>query len=219
MKQQLELGGPKVQYGKRIILSDAYLSIQTGQINGLLGRNGSGKSTLMKLLFGSLRNENSWIRHQTNVLTKPAYRHTNLIQYLPQTTFLPGHLSIQTAIHWIVTNRAKAAALLQQYQLDHKQRCEILSEGQRRLFEASLLLNSETQFLLLDEPFTRLSPLQAEEMAALIKSKKDEKGILVSDHDYHAVIKISDTVTLLSNGVTRKMENEVDLIAAGYLPG
>ncbi len=91
-----------------------------------------------------------------------------------------------------------------------------LSGGERRLVELFSILKSNTQFDLLDEPFTHLSPLQIEKAQEIILEEKINKGILITDHLHQAVTAICDNLYVLSNGKTHLTKNLEDLEKLGY---
>ena len=85
------------------ILKDIYLSCETGEIVGILGRNGSGKSTLLKIIFGTMTAENKFVRVGTKVIKKIS-DNKNLIHYLPQNHFLPNHIKVKSLIALLCTS-------------------------------------------------------------------------------------------------------------------
>ncbi|MFW1401528.1 hypothetical protein ACEV76_24570, partial [Vibrio parahaemolyticus] len=79
------------------------------------------------------------------------------------------------------------------------------------------IAKSTTRFILLDEPFTQLSPLQIEKLKILLHEEKENKGILVTDHMYQHILDISDSLYILSNGRTHLTKNISDIEQYGYL--
>src|SRR5436190_22330876 len=93
MNHTLEADGIQLEYDGRKILSDVYLSCETGKITGLLGRNGEGKSCLMKIIYGSLKCDKS-IRIDS-VPSHEAYKSSSLLVYMPQFNFVPKSLTLK----------------------------------------------------------------------------------------------------------------------------
>jgi len=91
-----------------------------------------------------------------------------------------------------------------------------LSGGQTRLTETYILLKTAAKFVLLDEPFTHLSPLMIEQVQELVSEAKKEKGILITDHMYRHIIDLSDTLYLLANGKTHLIRDLSELEFLGY---
>jgi ABC-type branched-subunit amino acid transport system ATPase component len=98
------------------------------------------------------------------------------------------------------------------------QRASDLSGGERRFLETYVILKSKTQFVILDEPFTHLMPLQIEKISELIVEEKSNKGIILTDHMYNAILDIADTTYVLANGKIHLVKNNIDLERLGYLP-
>jgi ABC-type lipopolysaccharide export system ATPase subunit len=92
-----------------------------------------------------------------------------------------------------------------------------LSGGERRIIETYIILKSESKIVLLDEPFSHLSPLHIETVKAMITEEKQHKMIIISDHMYHHIIESADTIYLLKNGTTKKIENLTELEDYKYL--
>ncbi|UOB17515.1 ATP-binding cassette domain-containing protein [Abyssalbus ytuae] len=206
-------------YNNKKILSDIYLSCRSGEIKGLIGRNGSGKSTLLKIIFGSEKPNSQFIKVDDEILKTMSDRR-NRINYLPQHHFLPNHIKIKSLMKLFLPE-AICNSLQQNYFLKpllNKKNHE-LSGGERRIVEIFLIINSESKFVLLDEPFNGVSPVLKNYIVEYIKEKKPSKGFIITDHDYQNILDVSDKIIFLSNGYLREIKNESDLINLGYLPG
>ncbi len=97
-------------FGEKKVLQDIFLSCETGEILGILGRNGSGKSTLFEIIFGTLKGENQFIKFNEIILKNQVDR-KNRISYLPQNSFLPKNIKIKKLIE-LFCNDENAAELL-----------------------------------------------------------------------------------------------------------
>jgi lipopolysaccharide export system ATP-binding protein len=82
-----------------------------------------------------------------------------------------------------------------------------------------MIIHSRADFILLDEPFTHISPIQAEEFKPVIRACAKRKGIIITDHQYYNILEVSDKVILLTNGVTKHISNNDELVTYGYLSG
>ena len=215
MKHVLEADGIQLEFNGRQILSNVYLKFETAKITGLLGRNGQGKSCLMNIIYGSLPCEKS-VRFD-RVSIKEPYKRTDLIRFLPQFHYLPKSLSL----HRIFTDFELAYnAFAEQFpEFIGRQKDTIgrLSGGERRLVEMYVLIKSKSQFVMLDEPFTMLNPLQIEKVKSLLIEEKKSKGILVTDHLYRHILDLSDNLYVLSNSRTILTHNNSDLEILGYI--
>lgn len=212
---KLEVDSVFYQVPERVILSDVHLSLTEGEVLGVFGRNGSGKSTLFKLMFGLISAESFNLRVD-GVKGKNIYNQ-GLLQYLPQNDFVPGSFKLAQAMSLFQlddTSRKRIFNILQEVEI---QRVYALSGGKRRLFEACLLLFSKSPFLILDEPFTGLTPLVIEQLGELIREASTNKGIIITDHLYRSVLSISDRLMLMTAGTLKPIEGANDLEKAGYL--
>lgn len=213
--QELYVDSVAHRYGERSILSNVYLNCSIGEVVGLLGRNGSGKSTLLKIIFGSIRPD--YIHMKLNgEPVKRAYR-SGLLAYLPQNSFVPARLKIKQLVE-LYTNRYKSDLLTQEVIYTNLNRMiGDLSGGQRRLIECLLILYSDSDFVLLDEPFSQLAPLIIEELQMHIEQFKPLKGIILTDHYYRQILTVSTRIVLLHNGCNYKINTIEDLQLHGYI--
>ena len=92
-----------------------------------------------------------------------------------------------------------------------------LSGGEVRIAEMYMVLNSEAEFCILDEPFSNVAPKYVEMMQQLIQQHKATKGIIISDHMYEQVMDITDGLFLLRDGYTFPIKSREDLIHHGYI--
>jgi len=92
-----------------------------------------------------------------------------------------------------------------------------LSGGARRVIELMLVLNSNSRFVLLDEPFSGVMPVHVESIRKMIQHAKAEKGIILTDHLYRNVLAIADRLYLISNGNTYAIRDHDELFSRGYL--
>ncbi len=204
-------------FGLRQVLSDVFITCKQGEIIGLLGRNGSGKSTLLKIIFGSLKADHKFVKVDDKHI-RSLYDSRNLIQYLPQDSFLPNHVTIKKIIS--IFCELEQAVQLFEIELVKpflNQKSNQLSGGERRLIEILILLYSKAKYVLLDEPFNGLAPLHIEIIKNHIKELATKKGFIISDHNYNSVLAISTSIILLHEGGTKKIKDHQELVHFGYL--
>ncbi|SFK59222.1 ATP-binding cassette domain-containing protein [Proteiniphilum acetatigenes] len=216
MKHALEISSVRLLFGERLILSDVYLKIETGNIVGLLGQNGCGKSCLMRGVYGTLTCEKSI--SIDDIYFFDIYKQPHLMRYLPQHYFIPKWLSLKRIFHDFRVDYTAFAQLFPEFQDREKAKIKDLSGGMHRLVELYVILKSDTQFILLDEPFTHISPVYNDIIENIILSEAGNKGFLVTDHMYRRIRKICDPVYLLSNGKTHLVKEEEDLRELRYVP-
>lgn len=212
----LEIDSVDHWYNTHHVLNNFYLNCKVGEVLGLLGRNGSGKSTLLKIIFGSLAAKNSHLTVDGRFIVKGSL--SPEIAYLPQGGFIPGSAKIKVLVQ-IYTQRYREQLLkIPIFSLNLEERFENLSDGNRRLAAGLLLIYSDAKYILLDEPFSQLSPLIVEEIKAHIHQFRSVKGFIISDHQYTHVIESSSRIILIHQGSNYTIVNEQDLRLYGYLP-
>lgn len=214
---KLQIDSIRKSFGSKTILQDVYLSCEKGEIVGLLGRNGTGKSTIFKIAFGLMEAESSFVRIGNKVMQNQFDRKGKLA-YLSQNPFLPKNIRIKNLISLFCNN--ENTLILENYPfikpfLNSKPR--ELSGGEQRIIEILLIIFSESEFAMLDEPFHSLSPKVIEEIKKLIKEKTSEKGFIISDHVYQDVMEISNRIYLLSETSIKSVSNSEDLKFYKYL--
>lgn len=218
MKHVLEADGIFLSLGGRNILSSVYIRNETGRVTGLLGRNGEGKTCLMNVIYGRLPAESRSIR--LNGAPFPhGWKQPRLLRYAPQFHFAPSYYSLKRIFNDFEIDFSRFCKHFPEFNGHSRSRLRALSGGHRRLVEIYAILCSETQFVMLDEPFSHIMPLHVETLRKVISQEKDNKGILISDHLYREVIDASDDLYLLANGDVKSVQDPEELEALGYLRG
>ncbi len=211
---KLEANSIQLGFDNKKILSNIYIKCETGKITGLLGRNGQGKSCLMQIIYGTLKSEKSILID--NVSYSEAYKRSDLLKYLPQFNFILKSLSSKRVFQDFNINFEDFIERFPEYEESYKSTIASLSGGGQRLIELFALIKSTTKFVMLDEPFTHLSPLQVEKVKNLLLKEKANKGILITDHMHEQVLDICDNVYVLSNGQTHLTTSSTDIETLGY---
>ncbi len=210
---KLEADSINFSFGSRTILSDVYLKCARGEIVSIIGRNGSGKSSLMKIIFGSLRAENQSVRINSKYVKK-GYQQPGVINYLPQEDLFMNYL---TPLR--IAKIFDIPEILEIDLIHDKHRCPIgsLSGGLKKFIEIMAMLYAKTQFTLLDEPFSFLSPLLAEHVSEHIRIQSLHKGIILTDHQIDFVWSVANTHYILYGGNLRQIYERNELEQYGYL--
>ena len=216
-KHILEVSGIQKSFNNKLLLSDIYLKLETGQIMGLFGINGSGKSTLLKIIFGIVPALNKSI-FVNGISKNNASTLLDEIGYLHQNQFIPNHFSVLQTI-LLSVDKQKARFVCEDDFLKSllNQKIRDLSFGELRYLQVKLILSNQSKFTLLDEPFSGLSPKMADIVALLIKENSQEKGIIVTDHNYRNVVEIATDLRILSDGKLHIINEKAELIQKGYL--
>ena len=216
-KSVLEVDSVQKQYNGKIIISDVYLKCETNEVVGILGRNGSGKSTLLKIIFGIEAADFKFVRVDGIVKANTSAL-INQISYLPQDNFIPNSLSIKKAIALsIAKDKIAHFSADDMIQSMLTKKIKHLSGGELRYLEIKLILYNDSKFVLLDEPYNGLSPIMIDKINNLIIEKASVKGIVITDHNYENVIKVSTKLALMKEGKMFHLKNKEELVERGYL--
>jgi lipopolysaccharide export system ATP-binding protein len=201
------------QYKSRKVVNDVSIEVNQGEIVGLLGPNGAGKTTTFYMTVGLVKADHGRIFLDDIELTKmPMYKRAQYgIGYLPQEASVFRDLSVEDNILAILemTNITKAEqknrleTLLEEFHLTHvrKNKGAVLSGGERRRTEIARALAVNPKFILLDEPFAGVDPIAVEDIQAIVKKLIDKNiGVLITDHNVHETLNITDRAYLLFEG-------------------
>ncbi len=213
-KYTLEIDSIELHFGDRTILSSAYLKVETGMVTSLLGRNGCGKSCLMRIICGDLEAQNSSIH--INSIWQQSLNH-NQVVYSPQYNILPKELTLQTIFDDYEVNYDIFCLHFPEFTKLKKQKVENMSGGQQRIVNIYIVLNSKSQFAMLDEPFSQIMPIHVTKIKELIKEAASTKGILITDHMYRNILDITDSLYVMSNTTIYPAKSKDDLVRYGYL--
>jgi lipopolysaccharide export system ATP-binding protein len=140
------------------------------------------------------------------------------LNYLPQDAFLPRHLKIEKVIE-LYLGKSSVETFLNDRILSQLRKSKIsnLSGGELRYLEIKLLLNTDSKFVLLDEPFNGVSPMLVDEIKELILEISKFKGIILTDHDYRNVLDVANRYCLIFDGGIKLIEDKLELVKWGYV--
>ncbi|MBG6060920.1 ABC-type multidrug transport system ATPase subunit [Flavobacterium sp. CG_9.1] len=216
-KSVLEVDSVQKQYDGKIIISDVYLKCETADIIGVLGRNGSGKSTLLKIIFGIVAADFKFVRVDGAVKSTTSDL-LNEISYLPQENFIPNSFSVKKKILLsLAKDKIQDFCADEMIQSILAKKIKHLSGGELRYLEIKLILNNTSEFVLLDEPYNGLSPLMSDKVNDMITAMSLTKGIIITDHNYENVIKVSTRLALMKEGKLHHLKDKNELVEKGYL--
>jgi len=201
------------QYGKRTVVKGVSVEVKQGEIVGLLGPNGAGKTTTFYMIVGLIKPKSGKIfLNDIEITNEPIYKRARLgIGYLAQEESVFQKLSVQDNIRAILEmtklsrkeQQYKTNQLLEEFGLTHikKSKGYQLSGGERRRTEIARALAIDPKFLLLDEPFAGVDPIAVEDIQTIVKHLKDRNiGVLITDHNVHETLSITDRAYLLFEG-------------------
>lgn len=215
MLHKFEADSILLDFGTRRILSDIYFKCETGQITGILGRNGQGKTCLMNIVYGNLNPSSKSIRFD-DISIFQAFKRPDLLTYLPQFNFIPSSLTLNRIFSDFELDYKEFENIFIEFAGKNNLPIKRLSGGQRRLIEVYVIIKSKSQFSMLDEPFSHISPVQSEKIIEILKIDKSKKGFLITDHMYRYILDISDNLYVLSNGKTHLIKDIIDIERLGY---
>lgn len=205
-----------LEFGQNQVLQSAYLTARTGRVTGVLGRNGTGKSCLFKCIMGGIKPQNIFIRFNDEMSTD--YGHIGKrVKYLPQNLFIPSNMTLDEAFTLYGVDYDGLVTFDTKYHMYQRRTFKELSGGEARIVEMYLVLMSDAEFCILDEPFSNIAPNCVEKMQVLIQEQKKNKGIIVSDHLYEDILEVADDLFLLRDGYTFPIKSREDLIHHGYI--
>ena len=216
MSHRLVVDSVVVRFGQKTVLRGGYITSQKGMVTGLLGRNGTGKSCMFRALMGGLKVEYVVV----HIDGEPVDREKIglRIKYLPQDHLIPSRMTLKRAFALYGVDFWEFVFKFPHFsRFYHTPRWE-MSGGEARLAEVYLILMSDAEFCILDEPFAQISPNYIETVQQLIREKSREKGIIVTDHNYEAISKVTDDLFVIADGYTFPVESRDDLVRHGYLP-
>ncbi|HOJ25114.1 MAG TPA: LPS export ABC transporter ATP-binding protein [Bacteroidales bacterium] len=211
-------------YGKRTVVKGVSFNVKQGEIVGLLGPNGAGKTTSFYMIVGIIKpNEGKVYLDDIDITTYPMYQRAKLgIGYLAQEPSIFRNLSVENNIRVALEftkltqkeQAEKLEQLLDEFGLQHirKSKGIQLSGGERRRTEIARSLAIDPKFMLLDEPFAGIDPIAVEDIQSIIyKLKTKNIGILITDHNVHETLSITDRAYLLIDGKIMKSGSAEDL--------
>ena len=205
-----------LEFDQLQVLQSAFITAQTGRVTGVLGRNGCGKSCLFKCIMGGIKPQNIFVRFNDEPETD--YAHIGArVKYLPQNVFMPANMTLGEAYRLYGVDYDGLVAFDNKFHTYQRMTSGQLSGGEVRVAEMYMVLNSDAEFCILDEPFSNVAPKYVEMMQRLIWEYKTTKGIIISDHMYESVMDITDDLFLLRDGYTFPIKTREDLIHHGYI--
>jgi len=201
------------KYKNRVVVKDVSINVKQGEIVGLLGPNGAGKTTSFYMIVGMIKpNEGRIYLDDLEITNLPMYKRAQLgVGYLAQEASVFRKLSVEDNIKAVLEltkqtkdeQALKLESLLDEFGLQHirTNTGDSLSGGERRRTEIARALATDPKFILLDEPFAGVDPIAVEDIQSVVASlKKKNIGILITDHNVHETLTITDRAYLLFEG-------------------
>lgn len=201
------------RYKKRTVVNNVTIQVRQGEIVGLLGPNGAGKTTTFYMIVGMVPpNGGKVYLNSTEITSLPMYRRARMgIGYLPQEASIFRRLTVKDNLLAVLEmsglsrkeQEIKCEQLLNDFGLTHllKSKGYMLSGGERRRTEIARALALDPKFMLLDEPFAGIDPIAVEDIMRIVTKLKEKNiGVLITDHNVHETLSITDHSYLLFEG-------------------
>ena len=202
------------KYRSRTVVKEVSVEVRQGEIVGLLGPNGAGKTTTFYMIVGIIKPFSGRVfLDDTELTSLPMYRRAQLgVGYLAQEASVFRQMTVEDNIMSILQFRhdldpqqrtEKLESLISEFGLGHIRTNKgiQLSGGERRRTEIARALANDPKFLLLDEPFAGVDPIAVQDIQDIVAHLKDRNiGILITDHNVHETLSITDRAYLLYEG-------------------
>ena len=213
-------------YGDKEVVKGVSVEVNKGEVVGLLGPNGAGKTTSFYMIVGLIKpNSGKVFFDGDDISNLPMYKRAQLgIGYLAQEASIFRKMTVEDNLLSVLemTNLSKS---------EQKQKCEdllnefglkkirkniggLLSGGERRRTEIARCLATDPSFILLDEPFAGVDPIAVEDIQDIVSKLKEKNiGILITDHNVHETLSITDRAYLLYDGEILKSGTSEELVS------
>lgn len=186
-----------------LCLNDLTLSLDSGQIVGLLGPNGSGKTTLIKLINGLLNPSSGEVLIDGKA---PGVDTKKIVSYLPERTYLDESMKVRDIIRFFadfydnfITDRAYQ--MLSDLEISADARLRTLSKGTKEKVQLILVMSRDAKLYILDEPIGGVDPAARDYILhTILANYNEESTILLSTHLIHDIENILDRVVFLKEG-------------------
>jgi len=201
------------RYRNRTVVNHVSIYVEQGEIVGLLGPNGAGKTTTFYMTVGLVTpNQGKIFLNEMDITQYPVYKRAqNGIGYLAQEASVFRKLSVEDNIRAILEmtqqseayQKEKLESLIAEFGLQkvRKNLGDQLSGGERRRVEIARCLAIDPKFIMLDEPFAGIDPIAVQDIQQIVgKLKLKNIGILITDHNVHETLSITDRAYLLFEG-------------------
>lgn len=213
------------RYRKRTVVNEVSINVRQGEIVGLLGPNGAGKTTTFYMMVGLVKpNSGKIFLNEENITRTPMYKRARKgVGYLAQEASVFRNLTVRQNLESVLQFlsyskkeiKERCDRLIEEFSLQkvEKNKGYSLSGGERRRTEIARALVTNPKFILLDEPFAGVDPIAVEDIQEIVSKLKEQNiGILITDHNVHETLAITDRSYLMFEGKIL-MEGDADALA------
>ena len=190
-------------YGKKKVMNNLSLSLESGRIVGILGPNGSGKSTLIKMMAGVLKPTSGQIiinGYPVGVNTK------KIVSYLPERTYLNLSMKVKEAVDYFADfyedfSKQKALDMLEKFGINEQDKIKSLSKGTREKVQIVLVMSREAKLYLLDEPMGGVDPAARDYILnTIIRNYSEDALVVMSTHLISDIERVLDEAVFINRG-------------------
>ena len=217
------------KYKSRTVVNHVSIDVKQGEIVGLLGPNGAGKTTTFYMIVGLVKPNDGRIFLEdedgitTEITKMPVYKRAQMgVGYLAQEASVFRQLTVEDNLKAVLEmtgyskeyQRQRVEELLEEFRLQkvRKNMGIQLSGGERRRTEIARAVAINPKFILLDEPFAGVDPIAVEDIQSIVRTLKDKNiGVIITDHNVHETLSITDRTYLLFEGRVLKAGSAEDL--------
>ena len=202
-------------YGKKKVMNNLSLSLESGRIVGILGPNGSGKSTLIKMMAGVLKPTSGQITingYPVGVNTK------KIVSYLPERTYLNPSMKVKEAVDYFADfyedfSKQKALDMLEKFGINEQDKIKSLSKGTREKVQIVLVMSREAKLYLLDEPMGGVDPAARDYiLRTIISNYNEDATVVITTHLISDIENVLDEVVFIKQGEVYLKESVDDII-------
>ena len=230
-RSTLQVRGLQKTYGKRLVVRDVSLQVDSGEVIGLLGPNGAGKTTSFYMIVGLVPSDAGSIDLDgTDISHLPIHRRAVLgLSYLPQEASVFRKLTVEDNIRAVLELQRVDGKALKKEALEERlnqllfdlqierlreNQALSLSGGERRRVEIARALATNPRFVLLDEPFAGVDPIAVIEIQRIVRFLKERGiGVLITDHNVRETLGICDRAYIINQGAVLASGSPDDIIA------
>lgn len=216
------------RYKTRTVVDHVSIDVQQGEIVGLLGPNGAGKTTTFYMIVGLIKPNDGQIFLEedgevTEITKFPVYKRSQLgLGYLAQEASVFRRLTVEDNLRAVLEmtdfskeyQRERVETLIEEFRLQKVRKSfgNQLSGGERRRTEIARAVAINPKFILLDEPFAGVDPIAVEDIQSIVGTLKEKNiGVIITDHNVHETLNITDRTYLLFEGKILKAGSAEDL--------
>ena len=201
-------------YGKKKVMNNLSLSLESGRIVGILGPNGSGKSTLIKMMAGVLKPTSGQIiinGYPVGVNTK------KIVSYLPERTYLNPSMKVKEAVDYFADfyedfSKQKALDMLEKFGINEQDKIKSLSKGTREKVQIVLVMSREAKLYLLDEPMGGVDPAARDYiLRTIISNYNEDATVVITTHLISDIENVLDEVVFIKQSEVYLKESVDDI--------